>query len=175
MQPLTPAQIIARLLVRPRPTVLPTQEITPVEHRVGTTCLVFQMGDEWYAIALDRVMELTRIRETFTPIPNAPDEILGVMNLRGHMIVVYHTYRRLGLPEPERLDHCRIVVVQDMDTPVGMLIEKRASVMLLPLDRLQSPPTHIPKPRAELLQGVVPESKRVIGVLDLDKFFSLEA
>ncbi len=175
VQPLTPAQIIARLLVRPRPTVMPTQEMTVPEHRVGSTCLVFRMGNEWYAIALERVMELTRVREHFTSIPNAPDEVLGVMNLRGHMIVVYHTYRRLGLPEPERFDHCRIAVVQDMDTPVGLLIEKQASVMVLPLDRLQSPPTHIPKPRAELLQGVVPEPDRVIGVLDLDKFLSLEA
>ncbi|MCS7313489.1 MAG: chemotaxis protein CheW, partial [Acidobacteria bacterium] len=141
--PASPAQILTRLLkgvpALGRGPARPMAE--PVEPTEGL--LVFSLAGEWYAVPLDQVRYIWSIRwvqsvegktatpteslEVFTHVPGAPPEVRGIMSLRGRMVTVYDTYRRLGLAASDTT-RLWVLVLQDGDDRVGLLIERRAYV-----------------------------------------------
>jgi len=186
--PVSPVQILDRLLKgvpalgrgRARPTA---ETVEPTE-----AFLVFSLAGEWYAVPLAQVRYIWSVRwiqsveekaatpiesvEVFTPIPGAPPEVRGVMSLRGRMVVVYDTYRRLGLPAPDT-KRLWVLVLQDGDDRVGLFIERQSYVYRVSPEAILPPPFHLPPEKSEFLRGIVQHGDRVVGVLDVDRFLAL--
>lgn len=187
-RPAAPAQILARLLkgapALGRGPVRPTAETV----ESAEALLVFSLAGEWYAVPLAQVRYIWSVRwvqsveekaatptesvEVFTRVPGAPPEVRGVMSLRGRMVVVYDTHRRLGLPPPDTT-RLWILVIQDGDDRVGLFIERQSYVYRVSPEAILPPPFHLPSEKSEFLRGIVQHGDRVIGVLDLDRFLAL--
>ena len=60
--------------------------------------VVFQLGEGVYGLDIQYVLEINRISE-FTPIPNAPSYVKGIINLRGTIVPVVNLGQRFGLDE----------------------------------------------------------------------------
>jgi purine-binding chemotaxis protein CheW len=129
--------------------------------------LSFRLGGEEYAVKVDDVREVLKIRE-LTLVPNAPDYILGVMSLRGAMLPVIDLCRRLGITQAARDEKTRILVVSPDEEDVGLMVDRVSGVLKVTPDAIKPVPENI-EHGAEFLRGIVRKEDRLYILLDLMK------
>ncbi len=95
------------------------------EHDV-IQCVTFRLENETYGINVMQVQEVLRVTE-IAPVPGAPDYVLGIINLRGNVVTVIDTRRRLGLPSREPDEATRIVIIETGKHVVGIMVDARRS------------------------------------------------
>lgn len=133
--------------------------------------LVFVLDGSPYAVPVERVREIVRQRP-ITPMPHLPDEVLGVISLRGQVIQVLDPRRRLGLPAVAAGAGARVVVAHDGEGRVaGILVDAVEEVVaVVEEDRLASgagPGT----PVEELYR----HAGRLVSIVDLDRLMDVGA
>ena len=132
--------------------------------------LAFEIGGTPYAVPIERVREILRMRP-ITPIPRAPDVVMGVISIRGEVVEVIDLRRRLGLSasEPER--RTRIVVIHGFDGRVtGCMVDRVQEVLRVPGDAIR------PASEADAanVTGLCKRGDAFVSMLDIDKVLDLE-
>lgn len=89
--------------------------------------IVFQLGDEDYAIETAKVQSIDKMTD-ITKVPCAPDYIRGLINLRGSIICVYDPYILLGIKNENRKIE-NILIIEANDEQVGILVDKVVEVV----------------------------------------------
>lgn len=139
--------------------------------RVLRELLVFGLDGAAYAVPVERVREIVRMRE-LTRIPRAPGWLLGVVALRGEVVEVVDLRRRLGLggSTPDRSN--RIIVLHgDADRVTGLLVDSVSEVHriadeeVLPVQGLDVTSVSEVCPRGEEFVSIL-DVERVLGVSD---------
>lgn len=136
--------------------------------------LVFQIGNETYGVPLLQVQEI----RTYTPatrVPNAPEYVLGVINLRGNIIAVIDARTRFGLPPLPDEESTVIVVAQVNDKTFGLRLDSVSDVIDIPLDQVQPTPPIASETTQKFLSGVVQVGERVVILLNLREIFDIDA
>ncbi len=141
----------------------PVEEL-PIEQ---IELLSFRLGGEEYAVNIDDVKEVLKNRD-FTPVPNAPDYILGVTALRGPVLPVIDLSRRLGIPAGVRDEKSRIVVVTVNDEEAGIVVDRVTGVVRISPDAVRPVPETIEK-GAEFLRGIARKGDKLYILLDIQK------
>jgi purine-binding chemotaxis protein CheW len=99
--------------------------------------LSFEIAGSPYAVPVERVREIVRMRPV-TPIPRAPEEVRGVISLRGEMIELIDLGCRLGLGAIESSRKTRIIVITTGDDEVvGLLVDGVREVMRVSNEAIQ--------------------------------------
>jgi purine-binding chemotaxis protein CheW len=129
--------------------------------------LTFKLGREEYAIEILRVQEI-RGHSRITPIPNTPDYVKGVINLRGTVVPVVDLRRRLGMPETSDMRFSAIVVVTVGTKIVGLFVDEVSDVVDIPHAEVQAPPEFGAQADTRLIAGLVHVGERLIVLLSLD-------
>ncbi len=132
----------------------------------------FHVGDEEFCLDILRVQEIIRVQQ-LTRVPNSPESMDGVMNLRGKIIPVIALRKRFGL---ERLAHdkqARIVVVEVKGTVLGFIVDSVSEVLRIPADTVEPPP-QLGKVKQEYVSGVGKLDDRLLILLDVDRLVSSE-
>lgn len=130
--------------------------------------VVFRMEGESFGVDIFRVNEIIRLHR-ITPLPNAADHLLGLVNLRGKTVPVFDLRRRLGLPVAEPTDASRIVVVEAQQDRVGVLVDEVSEVLTVPTEDFETPPDSTRGDGDECVAKVVRHQDRLITYLDLDQ------
>lgn len=91
--------------------------------------VVFNLGEEAWALPMAAVREIVRVPD-LNRIPKTPSALLGLANLRGHVIPVYSLRRLLGLPESGRHDTNRAVVLEGKE-PMAIVVDRINRVTLI--------------------------------------------
>ncbi len=99
----------------------------------------FRLGEEEYGVDILCVQEIIRVGH-ITPIPNAPDFVEGVLNLRGRVIPVIALRKRLGLPAAGQSKETRIVVVDLPPNTLGFMVDAVSEVIRVPGEKIEPPP-----------------------------------
>lgn len=130
--------------------------------------LAFLLGNEEYAVPVDKVQEVLTPRE-ITPVPHTPPYVLGVCSLRGVVLPVIDMHRRLGLAEAAWDEKSRIIVIGlGRDDRMGLFVDRvRGVVRFLPSAVRPVPETI--EQGAEFLQGIVRREERLFILLDIEK------
>ncbi|OPY28826.1 MAG: purine-binding chemotaxis protein [Methanocella sp. PtaU1.Bin125] len=89
--------------------------------------VVFRLGNEEYGADISQIREIIRAGD-ITSIPQAPDYVHGVINLRGQVTTVVNLRRRLSMPDKEKDSNSRIVIVEVDHTTVGMMVDSVTEV-----------------------------------------------
>jgi purine-binding chemotaxis protein CheW len=130
----------------------------------------FHLGGEEFGLDILRVQEIIRVQQ-LTRVPNSPDFIAGVMNLRGRIIPVVALRRRFGL-EPIPADkQTRIVVVEVKGAVLGFIVDAVSEVLRIPADTIEPPPC-MGKLEQEYVSGVGKLDDRLLILLNLDRLMS---
>ena len=132
----------------------------------------FSMGDEEYGVDISQIQEIVRMREV-THIPEMPEFIEGVMNLRGKVVPVVDLRKRFRF-ESENTKSTRIIVVDITGNTVGLVVDAVSEVLRLPQRTIEPPPLMIAGISREYIKGVGKVRERLIILLDLEKVLSLE-
>lgn len=140
----------------------------------GKSLVIFSLNNEWYAFTLEALREILRFRP-YTRIPNSPEDILGVMNMRGNMIVVVNSYNRLGLNSPSLWTRKHRIAILNVDGDLlGLIVENVAHVAHIGDEELQLPPIHLPIKKAAFVKHIFIYQDQVVSYLDLQQFFDFE-
>lgn len=134
--------------------------------------LSFRLEDAPYAIPVERVREIVRLRE-ITGVPKTPDWVLGVVALRGEVVQVVDLRMRLGLPAGERSRRSRIIVLHgDDDRITGVLVDAVEQVLRVNEEAFRGASASADSAAVtELcLQG-----EDFVSVLDVDRVLELRA
>lgn len=110
-----------------------------VAHVATRQFLTFHLGDEEYALEIERVQEIKGF-STVTPLPNSPPYMRGVLNLRGVIVPVMDLRRRLGLAPVAYTRRSAIIVVALDARLVGVVVDDVADVVDLAPGDVQPPP-----------------------------------
>jgi purine-binding chemotaxis protein CheW len=99
--------------------------------------LSFELAGAPYAVPVERVREIVRMRPV-TPVPRMPDEVRGVISLRGEMIELIDLRRRLSLGSVEPSRRTRIIVIKTSDDEVvGLLVDGVREVLRVSDEAIQ--------------------------------------
>lgn len=101
--------------------------------------LTFILGNECYGIEIKYVTEIIGI-QAITAIPELPDYIRGIINLRGKIIPVIDVRIRFKKDFKEYNDRTCVVVVDIKNLSVGMIVDSVAEVLTIPEHDLVDPP-----------------------------------
>jgi purine-binding chemotaxis protein CheW len=116
------------------------------------------------------VQEIIRVQQ-LTRVPNSPDFVEGVINLRGKVIPVIALRKRFGLQILAQDKQTRIVVVEVKGTVLGFMVDSVSEVLRIPADTVEPPP-RLGKVEREYVSGVGKLNDRLLILLDVDRLMS---
>jgi purine-binding chemotaxis protein CheW len=131
--------------------------------------LAFSVGDYRYALPLSAVKRIVRAVEV-TPLPDAPDTILGLINIQGQIIPVVSVRRRLGLPEREVSLTDRLIIGHSSKGTVALLVDAVSGVIEPEGQEVITAEKILPG--AGCAGEVARLAEEIVLVQDLDAFFS---
>ncbi len=114
----------------------------------------FTLHPEKYAFEVVNVSEVLTMNE-LTPIPGTPAFIMGVVNLRGHIISVVNLKSFLGLTEGGLTQLNKIIVISDGKMIFGVLADEITGFSNFPSDKLLEPPVNLNGLLAEFVKGTL--------------------
>lgn len=132
----------------------------------------FRVGGEEYGLDILRVQEIIRLQH-LTRVPNAPDAIDGVMNLRGKIIPVIGLRKRFGLDPFPADKQTRIVVVEIQGTVLGFIVDSVSEVLRIPANTVEPPPL-LAKHTQGYVSAVGKIDERLLILLDIDRLMSTD-
>ncbi len=101
--------------------------------------LTFDLATEGYGIEIRHVTEIIGI-QPITAVPDLPEHIIGVLNLRGKVIPIIDVRRRFSLPQRDYDERTCIIVVNVNDYSVGLVVDKVSEVITIPANEIEPPP-----------------------------------
>lgn len=99
--------------------------------------VVFRLGNEEYGADISQIREIIRAGD-ITSIPQAPEYVHGVINLRGQVTTVVNLRRRLSMPDREKDSNSRIVIVEVDHSTVGMMVDSVTEVKYINGSQVES-------------------------------------
>jgi len=133
--------------------------------------VIFTLDAQRYAIPLASIDKVYPTLE-ITPIPKAPEIVLGVVNIRGRIVPVVNLRKRFRLPErePEIYDH--MIVASTSKRVVAFVVDGAAGVLEIPESEITVLRDLLPG--TDFVEGVIRLPDGLILIHDLERFLSLE-
>ena len=128
----------------------------------------FRVGRETFGVPIALVHEIVRVPD-ITAVPDAPDCIEGVINLRGRIISVVDLRKRFGEKEISSTRKNRILVVEVEGRLVGLVVDSASEVLKLPPSEIEAPPNVFEEGELNYVTGVGKLHGRLIIMVDLAK------
>jgi purine-binding chemotaxis protein CheW len=135
------------------------------ENLNGGLIVVFTAGGGEYGMKIGQVQEIIRPLP-ITRVPNSPENIEGVINLRGNIVPVVNLHKRLALAGRLNSERNRVIIVRSQDITVGVIVDSVKEILDLPAEHIEPPLTG--KTDVARLIGIGKSSGRVIMLLDLE-------
>jgi purine-binding chemotaxis protein CheW len=128
----------------------------------------FRIGRETFGLPISIVREIVRVPE-ITAVPNAPDYIEGVINLRGRIIPVVDLRKRFGEKSFEANKKNRIVVVELESRLVGLIVNSASEVLRISPSEIDEPHNVFKEGELNYITGIGKLNGRLVILLDLNR------
>ncbi len=128
----------------------------------------FTLGQEEFGLDIQSIQEINRMVE-ITRVPNSPEFVSGVINLRGKVIPIIDLRKRFGFPPKESDKNTRIIVVELSDTVVGFVVDAVREVIRIPKNITEPPPPIVAGIGSEYITAVAKMENRLLILLDLER------
>jgi purine-binding chemotaxis protein CheW len=139
--------------------------------------LAFKLESEIFAFDISKVREVLEF-DTVTKVPQTPDMMKGVINLRGSVVPVIDLQIKFGMGEIEKTVNTVIIIIEiDLDgtsTMIGALVDSVKEVMDLDSDHIEPPPKIGTKLNTDFIRGMGKQDGQFLIILDIEKVFSSE-
>jgi purine-binding chemotaxis protein CheW len=140
-----------------------TPHMTRELHIVG-----FRVGRETYGVPIVSLHEIVRVPE-ITAVPDAPDYVEGVINLRGKIVSVIDLRKRLGEREIINSRRNRILVVEHRGRLSGLIVDSASEVLKVPAEDVEASPMEFEDGGLNCVTGLGKYQGRLIVLLDMAK------
>src|SRR5208337_4057806 len=131
----------------------------------------FQVGRETYGVPITSLHEIVRVPE-ITAVPDAPDYLEGVINLRGKIVSVVDLRKRFGQQSTGLDRRSRILVVEHGGRLVGMIVDSASEVLKIPESEIEAAPAMMQEGGLDCVTGLGKYQGRLIILLDIGKILA---
>jgi purine-binding chemotaxis protein CheW len=139
-------------------------EAFQMSHKFST----FFVAELFFGVDVLDVQEVLRF-QPMTPVPQAPDVIEGLINLRGQIVTAIDMRRRLGLPVRAGDKLPMNIVVRTPDGAVSLLVDEIGDVLDMDAATFERPPENLQPAAKELISGVYKLKGQLLLVLDSER------
>ncbi len=130
--------------------------------------IIFQLKDEEYGVEVEQVRSIERV-EHITRVPNTPDFVEGVINLRGVVTPIIDLRKRFNIEGIDHSEMTRVIIVTVGSMDVGLIVDAANDVIDISNEAIEPPPVVVGGLEAEYIRGVAKLEKRLLILLNLDK------
>jgi len=131
----------------------------------------FQVGRETYGVPITSLHEIVRVPE-ITAVPDAPDYLEGVINLRGKIVSVMDLRKRFGQKQAQLKRQNRILVVEHAGRLAGLIVDSASEVLKIPAESVEPPPAVFQDGGLNCVTGLGKVSGRLVVLLDMNKLLA---
>jgi len=135
--------------------------------------LAFSLGEENYCLRIEEAKEAVNL-SPITRVPNTPDFVLGVINLRGEVIPLIDLRYFLSLAPSEKKGTGAVIVTDAIGESVGILVDGINGTLKIEEDAIQPPLATIKGKVAEYTKGQAEIDEQILVLLDFEKILSCD-
>ena len=133
----------------------------------------FNISEEEFGVDILRVQEINRMTDV-TRVPNVPEYVVGVINLRGKVVPIIDLRLRLGLPKRGFEKDTRIIVVELDGKVLGFIVDNVNEVIRIDKNITEEPPTMVSGIDSDFITAIGKLEDRLLILLDLNKVISVD-
>jgi purine-binding chemotaxis protein CheW len=135
----------------------------------------FMLGEELIGVDILTIQEIIR-QTSITPIPNAPDFIEGVINLRGNIIPVIDLRKRLNLTQNVKSDsHNWIIILTVEGRLTGFVVDRVTKVLHVPEESVKpAPDIVVAGLKSQYVRGVCKLDQRLLILLNFNRILMVD-
>jgi len=138
--------------------------------------VVFELDGEEYAVPILEVKEVVTMVSDITQVPQASENILGIINLRGKIIPVLDLEKKFNLKRDGKRAPEHVLIVETASVSFGILVDRVSQVLKVEANSIKpTPRTITSKISSDFVKGVIvleQPYERVLLILDLSKTLS---
>jgi purine-binding chemotaxis protein CheW len=134
----------------------------------------FYVGEALCGMDILKVQEINKLIE-MTRVPQAPEYVLGILNLRGEIVTIIDLGKKLGLKSTEVNHKTRNIIVNSNGEHIGLMVEQISDVIQVEWEKVEPPPANIGDVQGKYFTGVFKTADRLIGILDVEKVLKEES
>ncbi len=127
----------------------------------------FYIGDALCGMDILGIQEINKHME-MTVVPQSPEYVMGILNLRGHIVTVIDLGKKLGLVPTRITDKTRNIIVNSKDEHIGLVVDRICDVVEVTKDMVEMSPANIGTIQGSFFEGVFKTADSLIGILDLE-------
>ncbi len=131
----------------------------------------FYIGRALCGINILHIQEINKLTNA-TNVPQSPDYVKGVLNLRGQIITVIDLGRKIALKSLSEKKENRNIIVQFQEEHIGLLVDKIGDVFEIEADKIEPAPSNIGDIQEVFFEGVVKKDSSLIGILNIKEILS---
>lgn len=143
-------------------------------HEVQNMYLAFRVGEEEYAINIAYVTEIVGMQR-ISQVPDVPEFIRGVINLRGKVIPVMDMRLRFGLAGRDYDARTTIIVLDLGGVPTGLVVDRVTDVVAIPAENVDPPPRWQGTGEQGVIMGLGRRDDGVSIILDVRRLVEVNA
>ncbi len=127
----------------------------------------FFLNEEMFGLRVEDVQEVM-MEQPLTPVPLAPEHIVGLLNLRGQIMPAVDLRRRLRFPVRDASQSTKLIVLRSHGVSVCLVVDAIGDVIEVASTSWQAPPDTLTAPHRGFLSGICPIAGFVVLGLDVD-------
>ncbi len=139
--------------------------------------LTFRLGEEYFAVSVHHVLHILEMQR-ITKVPQAPDYMMGVINLRGNVLPVIDARRKFGLGDAEITQNSCILVLNlelnDELVNIGAVVDSVHEVEEINESEIKPPPSVGSRYKSEFIEGLFPKEDKFIMMVNMNKVLSMD-
>lgn len=130
--------------------------------------VTFYIKDAVCGLPINHIQEINKLLH-LTPVPQAPDYVIGILNLRGQIITVVDLPYKLGLGVGKIDEKNRNIIIRSGQEYIGLLVERIGDVIPVDMGKVEKPPANLVGVKEAFFKGIYKSNDYLIGVLDIDE------
>ena len=140
------------------------------ESREKLQFITFKVQGREYGIDIMSIREIKGWSET-TPLPNSPEYMRGVINLRGTVVPILDLRARFHMGFTQTTKNHVVMIVSISNRLMGILVDSVSDILTIDNDEIRTVPTVDGSNSVDILSGLVSLEDRMVGLLIIDKLF----
>lgn len=130
--------------------------------------VVFKLNNERFAVEIERVLEIIHTQAVFK-VPNAPDYIDGLINLRGKVYTLFNLRKKFQLPSIDAtLEGSKVLIVNIGSTYIGMSVDAVDEIIQIENDSIEKTPPTLANNAKNYIRSVAKVNDNLVLLLNLE-------
>ncbi len=132
--------------------------------------VTFFLGKEEYGLPIERIKEIIYVKD-IKIVPNSPEDVVGVINLRGTILPVIDLKKKLNMGSSKVKSKSRIIVVEELPDNMGLLVDSVPQVVKISSEQIIPSAEEVVKELDGYIKDVARLEEQIVILLNIDRLF----